>query len=155
MLQCAVCSSGQLYFRCMVELPLNDEALKLNCSTVLENIWCTINNLLHSSYDMRMIFHSHERLYFHSPLAHENIYACFWNNSSYSWRVSETLSGVTQLRIGNVCLFICLDIRMSLCTLTLTCCFFVTLVFDPVPNFTKQNPLVIDHYLYRSRNWIV
>ncbi len=34
---------------------------------------------------------------------------------------------------------------MSFCTLTLTnLC--VSSVFDPVPNFTKQNPLVIDHY---------
>ncbi len=32
-----------------------------------------------------------------------------------------------------------LDVRMSFCTLTLRilCC-----SFDPVPNFTKQNPLV-------------
>ncbi len=31
------------------------------------------------------------------------------------------------------------------------CIFFVSLVFDPVPNFTKQNPLVIDHYLYHLK----
>ncbi len=34
-----------------------------------------------------------------------------------SWRASgasETLSGVTQLKIGDICLFIYLDVRMSL-----------------------------------------
>ncbi len=39
------------------------------------------------------------------------------------WRasvVSETLTGVTQLKIGDVYLYICLDVRMSFCTLTLT-----------------------------------
>ncbi len=42
-----------------------------------------------------------------------------------NWRASvasETLTGVTQLKIGDVCLFIylyiCLDVRMSFCTLT-------------------------------------
>ncbi len=41
------------------------------------------------------------------------------------WRArvaSETLTGVTQLKIGDVCLFVCilcLDVRMSFCTLTL------------------------------------
>jgi len=29
------------------------------------------------------------------------------------------------------------------------------LVVDPVPNFTKQNPLFIDQYPYHPRNWIV
>ncbi len=60
------------------------------------------------------------------------------------WRVSiasETLSEVTQLKIGDVCLFICVDVRMSFCTLTLTY-FCVRSVFDPFPNFTKLNPLV-------------
>ncbi len=34
----------------------------------------------------------------------------------YIWRVSEaseTLSGVTQLKIGDICLYICLDVHMS------------------------------------------
>ncbi len=31
---------------------------------------------------------------------------------------SETLTGVTQLKIGGVCVFICMDVRMSFCTLT-------------------------------------
>ncbi len=38
------------------------------------------------------------------------------------WRASvasETLTGVTQLKIGDVCLYICLDVHMSFCTLTL------------------------------------
>ncbi len=50
-------------------------------------------------------------------------------------------SGVTQLKIGNICLFIymCVDVRMSFCTLTIAY-FCVRSVFDPVPNFTKQNP---------------
>ncbi len=37
----------------------------------------------------------------------------------YYWRArvaSETLTGVTQLKIGDVCLYICLDVRMSFCT---------------------------------------
>ncbi len=55
--------------------------------------------------------------------------------------MSETLSGVTQLKIGDICLSICVDVRMSFCTLTLTY-FCVSLAFDPVPNFTKHNPLV-------------
>ncbi len=39
------------------------------------------------------------------------------------WRASETLTGVTQLKIGDVCLFIylyiCMDVCMTFCTLTL------------------------------------
>ncbi len=34
----------------------------------------------------------------------------------YNWRASvasETLTGVTQLKIGDVCLFICLDVRKA------------------------------------------
>ncbi len=66
---------------------------------------------------------------------------CVCVNLCVYWRASETLSGVTQLKIGDVCLFIYLDVRMSFCTLTLTY-FCVRSVFDPVPNFTKQNPPV-------------
>ncbi len=40
----------------------------------------------------------------------------------------------------DVCLFIYMDVRMSFCTLTLR--IFVRSAFDPIPNFTKQNPLV-------------
>ncbi len=59
---------------------------------------------------------------------------------------------LTQLTIGDVCLFIyiCLDIHMSFCTLTLSY-FCVSWMFNPVPNFTKQNPMVIDHYPYHWR----
>ncbi len=41
------------------------------------------------------------------------------NASMINWRARETLSGVTQLKIGDVYLYICLDVRMSFCTLTL------------------------------------
>ncbi len=41
--------------------------------------------------------------------------ACYWRASV----ASETLTGVTQLKIGDVYLYICLDVRMSFCTLTL------------------------------------
>ena len=51
--------------------------------------------------------------------------------------VSEALSGVTQLKIGDVFLYICLDVRMSFCTLTLAY-FRVSSVFDPVPNITNH-----------------
>ncbi len=56
----------------------------------------------------------------------------------YNWRASganETLTGVTQLKIRDVCLFICLDVRMSFCTLTLAHFSFRS-GFDPIPNFT-------------------
>ncbi len=38
------------------------------------------------------------------------------DNDNNSWRASEaseTLSEVTQLKIGDVCLYICGDVRMS------------------------------------------
>ncbi len=35
--------------------------------------------------------------------------------------------------------------------LYLTLAFWCSLVVDPIPNFTKQNPLVIDHYPYHLR----
>ncbi len=38
-------------------------------------------------------------------------------------------------------LSVCMDVRMSFCTLTLAY-FCVRSTFDPVPNFTKQYPLV-------------
>ncbi len=40
-----------------------------------------------------------------------------------NWRASvasETLTGVTQSKIGDVYFYICLDVRVSFCTLTLT-----------------------------------
>ncbi len=63
----------------------------------------------------------------------------------YYWRAneaSETLSGETQLKIIFVYIYvICGDVRMSFVLLTFAC-FCVSSVVDPVPNFTKQNPLV-------------
>ncbi len=53
-------------------------------------------------------------------------FALFERTTSNNWRASvasETLTGVTQSKIGDVCLFIYLfiymDVRMSFCTLTL------------------------------------
>ncbi len=60
------------------------------------------------------------------------------------WRASvasETLTGVTQLKIGDVCLFIYMDVRMSFCTLTLRI-FVLARCSTPVPDFTKRNPPV-------------
>ncbi len=44
-----------------------------------------------------------------------SLYFIYWRASV----ASETLTGVTQLKIGDVYLYICLDVRMSFCTLTL------------------------------------
>ncbi len=59
---------------------------------------------------------------------------------------SETLTGVTQSKIGDVCLFIYLFIyifgRMYVILYFDPPYFCVRSMFDPVPNFTKQNPLV-------------
>ncbi len=73
------------------------------------------------------------------------------------WRASvasETLTGVTQLKIGDVCLFIyilCLDVCMSFCTLTLH-----IFVFAPrsTPSQTSLNRILrfSDHYPYHLRN---
>ncbi len=73
----------------------------------------------------------------------------------HNWRASvasETLTGVTQLKIGDVCLFIylyiCLDVCMSFWdgvergANTKIRRVSVRSAFDPVPNFTKQNPPV-------------
>ncbi len=49
-----------------------------------------------------------------------------------NWRASETLSGVTQ----SGCLFVIVILYFD------PLVFCVRWVFDPVPNFTKQNPLV-------------
>ncbi len=65
----------------------------------------------------------------------------------YNWRVSvasETLIGVTQLKIGDVCLFIYLYMsgRMYVILYFDPPYFCVRSAFDPVPNFNKQNPPV-------------
>ncbi len=62
-----------------------------------------------------------------------------------SWRASvasETLTGVTQLKIGDVCLFIYMFGRMYVILYFDPPYFCVRSAFDPVPNFTKQNPPV-------------
>ncbi len=57
------------------------------------------------------------------------------DNDNNSWRASEaseTLSGVTQLKIGDVCLYICGDVRSYvICALTFAY-FCVSSVVDPV-----------------------
>ncbi len=63
----------------------------------------------------------------------------------YNWRASvasETLTGVTQSKIGDVCLFIYMFGRMYVILYFDPPYFCVRSAFDPVPNFTKQNPLV-------------
>ncbi len=77
------------------------------------------------------------------------MYKLLVRSSGYYWRASvasETLTGVTQSKIGDVSLFICIYVWTYVrhfCTLTLAFC--VSSVVDPVPNCTEQNPLV-----YRS-----
>ncbi len=64
---------------------------------------------------------------------------------SSNWRASvasETLTGATQLKIGDVCLFICMFGRMYVILYFDPPYFCVRSAFDPVPNFTKQNPPV-------------
>ncbi len=50
--------------------------------------------------------------------------------------------GVTQLIIGDVCLFIYMDLCSYVILYFDTPYFCVHSAFDPVPKFTKQNPLV-------------
>ncbi len=84
--------------------------------------------------------------YYH-PLPHacwELIITINNNNYNNNWRVSgasDTQSGVTQYWKSGIFVCLCVDVRMSFCTLTLSY-FCVSLVFDTVPNFTKLNPLV-------------
>ncbi len=62
-----------------------------------------------------------------------------------NWRASvasETLTGVTQLKIGDVCLFVYMFGCMYVILYFDPPYFCVRSAFDPVPNFTKQNPLV-------------
>ncbi len=58
-----------------------------------------------------------------------------------SCAISIQSTGVTQLKIGDVYVFVYMDVRMSFCTVTL-CIFEFAPASDPVPNFTKQNPPV-------------
>ncbi len=70
---------------------------------------------------------------------------CYWRTSVSS----ETLTGVTQLKIGDV--YLCLDVRMSFCTLTLR-----IFVFAPrsTPSQTSLNRILpfSDHCPYHLRN---
>ncbi len=78
-------------------------------------------------------------------------YSAIWRASE----ASETLTGVTQLKIGDVCLFVlCLDVRMSFCTLTLS---YFQLARCLTPSQTSLNSILwyIDHYPYLPRNCIV
>ncbi len=75
---------------------------------------------------------------------------------------SETLTGVTQLKIGDVCLFIylyiCLDVCMSFCTLTLPFCTLTLRIFVFAPRSTRSQTSLnrilwfSDHYPYHLRN---
>ncbi len=49
----------------------------------------------------------------------------------------DTYRGNTIENQGCLFIYICLEVRMSFCTLT-----FSYFLFDPVPNFTKRNPPV-------------
>ncbi len=62
-----------------------------------------------------------------------------WNNRRASV-ATETLTGVTQSKIGDVCLFI---YGLTYVILYFDPPYFcVSSLFDPVPNFTKRNPPV-------------
>ncbi len=71
---------------------------------------------------------------------------CVHMVSIYYWQASgasETLSGVTQLKIRDICLFMCG--RTYVILYFDPSVFLRSSVFDPVPNCTEQNPPV-----YRS-----
>ncbi len=74
-----------------------------------------------------------------------------------NWRASEaseTLSGVTQLKIGDICLFIymCVEVCMSFCTLTLV--FLCLLRGLPLP-ILPLNGIFSFSDPYHSRNSII
>ncbi len=75
----------------------------------------------------------------------------------YWWAsvASETLTGVKMKKSGMfVYLYICLDVCMSFCTLTLRIFVFVP---RSTPSQTSLNRILrfSDHYPYHLRNWIV
>ncbi len=45
---------------------------------------------------------------FEKSLVHVIHFHCYFNNFCSNWRARKTLSGVTQLKIGDICLYICL-----------------------------------------------
>ncbi len=69
------------------------------------------------------------------------------------WRASETLTGVKMKKIGDVCLFIYIymDVRMSFCTLTLRIFVFAR---RSTPSQTSLNRILwfSNHYPYHLRN---
>ncbi len=63
----------------------------------------------------------------------------------FYWRASvasETLTGVKMKKIGDVCLFVYIYGRTYVILYFDPPYFCVRSTFDPVPNFTKQNPPV-------------
>ncbi len=63
---------------------------------------------------------------------------CYWRASV----ASETLTGVKMKKIGDVCLFVYIYGRTYVILYFDPLYFCVRSTFDPVPNFTKQNPPV-------------
>ncbi len=73
----------------------------------------------------------------------------------YNWRasvVSETLTGVTQLKIGDVCLFRYMFGRMYVILYFDPPYFCVRSAFDPVPTSLNRILWFSDHYPYHLRN---
>ncbi len=85
---------------------------------------------------------------YNETLYSETLYETLYSETLYSETLynetlySETLYNDVELRIGDICLYMCVDVRMPFCTSTLVY-FCVSSVFDPVPNFTEQNPQVL------------
>ncbi len=85
-------------------------------------------------------------IYWRASEANETLLGVTQSRFRYIWRASvasETLRGVTQLKIGDVCLSVCMDVRMSFCTMTLA--YFVFAPHLTPSQIALQNPLV-----YRS-----
>ena len=107
------CSSGS------VHLGVADEIVRIILLNVL-NYLCTMT---HSPCKLKCI--TNIIIYIYIYLASEQ----------------DTLRGNTIWKSWMFICYICVDVHMSFCTLTLVY-FYVRFVFDPVPNFTKQNPPV-------------
>ena len=77
----------------------------------------------------------------------------FWRNSREECRgnvqYGKALSECIGIRASEKCSMRMKSTWYAVLTFSYFC---VSLVFDPVPNFTKRNPLVTNHYLYHSRN---
>ncbi len=98
--------------------------------------------LIFSSFSVRSQNHSYKNSIVFRLARH----LCSSTSLVIYWRAtvaSETLTGLTQSKIGDVCLFIYIMFgRMYVILYFDPPYFCVRLAFDPVPNFTKQNPLV-------------